>query len=112
MPFNFGNPDFFNEQVLRHSLPGHRSQVHVLLHSTNGQDAVEAGTIACLEPFGIGKYSGFAVFRTSCVSPYTLPANHGASQPKKHMAILVSSTRWLFSFENYSQLVRQTSIGP
>jgi hypothetical protein len=54
MPLNFGNPDFFSEMVLRRSIAGHRSQVHVLLHSTNGQDAVNKGAVAHLEPFSIG----------------------------------------------------------
>ena len=54
MPLNFGNPDFFDEMVLRRSLPGHRSQVHVLLHSMNGQDAIEVGAFPCLESFAIG----------------------------------------------------------
>lgn len=54
MPLNFGSPEFFNEMVLRRSTTGHRSQVHVLLHPTNGQDAVDKGAVACLEPFSIG----------------------------------------------------------
>jgi hypothetical protein len=46
MPLNFGNPEFFSETVLRRSIAGHRSQVHVLLHPTNGQDAVNEGAVA------------------------------------------------------------------
>jgi hypothetical protein len=54
MPFTFGSPDFFDEQVQRMTRAGSRSQVHVLLHSTNGNDAQEPGATECVEPFAIG----------------------------------------------------------
>jgi hypothetical protein len=54
MPFTFGSPDFFDEQVQRMTRAGHRSQVHVLLHSTNGNDGHDPGATECIEPFAAG----------------------------------------------------------
>ena len=51
MPLNFGSQDFFGELVRRFSSPRSNSTVHVLLHSTNAQDAQEAGAVPCPDPF-------------------------------------------------------------
>src|ERR1700733_3450462 len=40
--------------VQRRSLVGHRSQVHVLLHPTSGQDDPQSDAVPCLEPFEVG----------------------------------------------------------
>lgn len=53
MPLNFGSQDVFGELVRRFSAPGSNSTVHVLLHSTNAQDAQEAGAVPCPDPFEI-----------------------------------------------------------
>lgn len=53
MPLDFGDPRFFGELVQRFSAPGSNSAVHVLLHSTNGQDAQDVGAAPCLEPFEV-----------------------------------------------------------
>lgn len=53
MPLNFGAPECFTELVRRFSVPGSYSSVHVLLHSTNGQDVQEQGEIPCPDPFEI-----------------------------------------------------------
>lgn len=47
----FGDPEFFEEQMRRFSVPGSNSQVHVLLHSTNGDSAADADGEKCTEPF-------------------------------------------------------------
>ena len=49
----FGTGEFFTELVKRFSVPGSGTHVHVLLHSTNGIDAQEAGAEQCEEPFEI-----------------------------------------------------------
>jgi hypothetical protein len=51
MPMIFGKPDFFVELLRRFSAPGRKSHIHVLLHSTNGNDSDEPGAVQCLEPF-------------------------------------------------------------
>lgn len=51
MPFNFGNPEFFQEMVLRFSVPNNSSKVHILLHSTNGNDSEDDGAVVPEEPF-------------------------------------------------------------
>lgn len=53
MSLTFGKPEFFDEQLRRFSAPGRRSHVHVLLHSTNGNDANDPGAVRCTEPFRI-----------------------------------------------------------
>lgn len=55
MPLNFGSHEFFTELVRRLSAPGGHSSVHVLLHSTNGQDGQEPGEVPCPDPFEIGE---------------------------------------------------------
>jgi hypothetical protein len=50
MPFNFGKPEFFQEMVLRFSAPRSNSKVHVLLHSTNGNDSQDEGAVIPDEP--------------------------------------------------------------
>jgi hypothetical protein len=51
MPFNFGKPEFFEEMVRRFTAPGSNSKVHVLLHSTNGNDSLDEGAVTPEEPF-------------------------------------------------------------
>jgi hypothetical protein len=55
MPLTFGSPDFFPEQVKRFSAPRSNSQVHVLLHSTNGNDCADPGAVECREPLGLAE---------------------------------------------------------
>jgi hypothetical protein len=50
----FGNPDFFKQQLQRFAQNGKRSQVHVLLHSTNGDNFREPGAVEFKEPFEFG----------------------------------------------------------
>jgi hypothetical protein len=45
----FGTPNFFEQQLQRFARAGSRSQVHVLLHSTNGDSFRESGAVECLE---------------------------------------------------------------
>ncbi len=51
MPFNFGKPEFFEEMVRRFSVPDGNSKVHVLLHSTNGNDSQDEGAVTPEMPF-------------------------------------------------------------
>ena len=51
MPMIFGKPESFEELLRSFSVPGRRSYVHVLLHSTNANDANDPGGAQCLEPF-------------------------------------------------------------
>jgi len=55
MPLTFGKPTFFEEQVRRFSASGSNSHVHVLLHSTNGNDSTDPGAVECLEPFELAE---------------------------------------------------------
>jgi hypothetical protein len=55
MPLTFGSPHFFTEQVKRFSAPRSNSQVHVLLHSTNGNDCADPGAVECREPFALAE---------------------------------------------------------
>jgi hypothetical protein len=132
MPFTFGSPDFFDEQVKRLSVAGHRSQVHVLLHSTNGNDARDPGATECLQPFAVG---GDTLWL--CRLPETLrDAVYKACEPQGEpyepahrqygqlytvalfMGPIYPGTiaSWdgyghITKFVNYSQLVQPTSIG-
>jgi hypothetical protein len=54
MPMSFGSQEFFTELVRRFSATDSDSSAHVLLHSTNGQDAREPGAVPPPEPFEIG----------------------------------------------------------
>ena len=49
----FGEETFFNDEVRRQSKEGGNSFVHVLLHSTNGDDDPNDLPLRCLEPFRI-----------------------------------------------------------
>ncbi|MGA8086409.1 MAG: hypothetical protein WCA10_03830 [Terracidiphilus sp.] len=131
MPLNFGNPDFFSEMVLRRSIAGHRSQVHVLLHPTNGQDAVDEGAVANLEPFSIGDILWLcrlpdelrdAVFR-ACEARGDPPEEAYGNPGQLYCVALFMGpilegtiASWdgygyITKFVNYSQLLHPTSIG-
>lgn len=47
----FGDSTFFTEQMRQHSLPSSNSYVHVLVHSTNGDDDPNDNPQRCDEPF-------------------------------------------------------------
>jgi len=47
----FGDHEFFGEEVRRHSASGSNSYVHVLMHSTNGDDDPNDRPVQCREPF-------------------------------------------------------------
>src|ERR1039458_4859710 len=131
MPFTFGSPEFFNEQLRRFSAPGSSSQVHVLLHSTNGNDAADPGALECVEPFALGDRLWLcrlperlrdAVYK-ACEpqgEPYE-PAHRQYGQLYS-VALFMGAmlpgliTSWdgyghITKFVNYSQLVHPTSIG-
>lgn len=47
----FGKPEFFEEQIRSFSALGNNSNVHVLLHSTNGDSTADANAVMSSEPF-------------------------------------------------------------
>jgi hypothetical protein len=51
----FGESHFFEEQLRRFAVPASANYVHVLLHSTNGNDRQEEGAEQCPGPFEIGE---------------------------------------------------------
>jgi hypothetical protein len=51
MPALFGDDRFFGEEVQRHAAKGSNSSVHVLMHSTNGDDDPDDRSVSCREPF-------------------------------------------------------------
>ncbi|MCU1305002.1 MAG: hypothetical protein JWQ87_5286 [Candidatus Sulfotelmatobacter sp.] len=131
MSLPFGQPMFFEEQVRRFSAPGSNSHVHVLLHSTNGNDSDRSPAAKCLEPFELAErmwicrlpdYLRDIVYR-ACESPgepyqeshrqfgqlYTVALFMGPLVPG-----LITSWdgyRHITRFLTFSQLVHPTSIG-
>ena len=47
----FGEPEFFELKLRELARPGSRSQVHVLLHSTNGSSTPDPSAVECSAPF-------------------------------------------------------------
>lgn len=47
----FGSDEFFIEEVQRRSAAGNKSYVHVLMHSTNGDDDLNDNPVRCIDPF-------------------------------------------------------------
>ena len=131
MPMTFGKPEFFEEQLRRFSVPGRRSHVHVLLHSTNGNHADDPDAVQCVEPFSLADriwicrmpdYLRDIVYK-ACESPgepyepahrqygqlYTISLFMGPPE-------IGTITSWdgygyLSKIVTYSQLVHPTSIG-
>lgn len=127
----FGRPEFFEEQLRQFSVPGRRSYVHVLLHSTDGNDAEDPGAVQAQEPFRLADrlwicrmpdYLRDNVYK-ACESPgepyepahrqygqlYTLALFMGPPE-------IGTVTSWdgyghLSKLVTYSQLVLPTSIG-
>ena len=83
MPLPLGKPEFFEAQVQRFSVPGKNSHVHVLLHSTNGNNSVDLDAVERLEPFKLADKIWISACRTTSERLSTGPANHLAS----HIAI-------------------------
>ena len=127
----FGKPEFFEEQLRRFSVPGRRSYVHVLLHSTNGNDAVDPDAVQCLEPFRLTDriwicrmpdYLRDVVYK-ACESPgepyepphrqygqlYTIALFMGP--PEIGTVTSWDGYAYLSKVITYSQLVHPTSIG-
>ena len=131
MPFTFGNPTFFEEQVRRFSAPGSNSDVHVLLHSTNGNDSVDSGAVECREPFELADrmwlcrmpdYLRDAVYK-ACESPGE-PYQQAHRQYGQLYTVALFMGPWapglitswdgyghITRFVTFSQLVHPTSIG-
>lgn len=131
MPFTFGSPDFFDEQLRRFARPGSSSQVHVLLHSTNGNDAVDPGAVECQEPFALGDILWLcrlpdklrdAVYKACEPQGYPPEPVHRNYGQLYSVALFMGPmlpgliTSWdgyghITKFINFSQLVHSTSIG-
>ncbi len=131
MPMTFGKPEFFEKQLCRFSVPGRRSHVHVLLHSTNGNDADDRQAVQCLEPFKLADrmwicrmpdYLRDIVYK-ACESPgepyeaahrqygqlYTIVLFMGP--PEIGTVTSWDGYGYLSRVVTYSQLVHPTSIG-
>ena len=131
MPLTFGKPTFFEEQLRRFSASGSNSHVHVLLHSTNGNNSADPGAVECLEPFELAARMWICrlpdylrdVIYKACESPGE-PYQEAHRQYGQLYAValfvgpLVPGliTNWdgyghITRFVTFSQLVHPTSIG-
>lgn len=131
MPLMFGKPTFFEDQVRRFSAPGSSSQVHVLLHSTNGNDSTASRATKCPEPFELAErmwicrvpdYLRDIVYK-ACESPgEPYQAAHRQYGQLYSVALFMGPlvpglvTNWdgyghITRFVTFSQLVHPTSIG-
>lgn len=127
----FGNDAFFSEQVQRHSTPPSNSDVHVLLHSTNGDSAPDEGAARPREPFQLTEAMWICrlpdelrdIVYKACESP-GVPNQNVHRQYGQLYTIALFAGPWLpgqlsgwdaygqiTRFVNFSQLVHPTSIG-
>jgi len=131
MPMTFDNPEFFKQQLQQFSQSGSESHVHVLLHSTNGNDSDDPGAIQCREPFKINDRMWLCrmpdklrdVVYKACEPPsepyepahrqcgqlYTVALFMGA--PEAGTVTSWDGYRYISKFVAYSHLVHPTSIG-
>jgi hypothetical protein len=131
MPLTFGSPEFFEEHVRRFSQPGRDSHVHVLLHSTNGNDSADPGAVECREPFRVADRMWLCripdqlrdVVYKACEPPgepyeqahrqygqlYTIAFFMGP--PEIGTVTSWDGHGYISKFVTYSQLVHPTSIG-
>lgn len=127
----FGSPEFFKQQLQRFSQPGRESHVHVLLHSTNGNNADDPGAVECLEPFKLTERMWLCrmpdelrdVVYKACEPPgepcepahrqygqlYTIAFFLGT--PEAGTVTSWDGNSYISKFVTYSQLVHPTSIG-
>jgi hypothetical protein len=127
----FGDETFFVDEVKRSSKAGGSSFVHVLLHSTNGDDDPNDQPLRCLEPFRLTDAMWICrlpnklrdiVYR-ACESP-GVPYQNPFRQYGQLYTIALFAGPWLpgqlsgwdasgeiTRFVTFSQLVHPTSIG-
>jgi hypothetical protein len=127
----FGSPEFFKQQLQRFSQPGRESHVHVLLHSTNGNNADDPGAVECLKPFKLTERMWLCrmpdklrdvVYKACEPSGEPYEAAHRQYGQLYTIAFFMGPpeigavTSWdgysyISKFVTYSQLVHPTSIG-
>jgi len=127
----FGDETFFVDEVKRRSKPGSNSYVHVLLHSTNGDDDPNDQPPRCLEPFKVTDAMWICrlpdalrdIVYQACESP-GVPYQKPFRQYGQLYTIALFAGPWLpgqlsgwdasgeiTKFVTFSQLVHPTSIG-
>ncbi len=127
----FGSETFFVDEVKRRSKTGGNSFVHVLLHSTNGDDDPNNQPSRCLGPFKVTDAMWICrlpeglrdIVYSACESP-GVPYQNPFRQFGQLYAIAVFTGPWLAGqlsgwdssgeitkFVTFSQLVHPTSIG-